>query len=158
MNKDNEIKACEESCGTLAMLDFTSNGEAALLHLAKPGDLATLSVDQVNTLGDFAHYIIPRTYETEYADDPQAWLCCRHESGAAWYITELDIGEHGDRARTLGPQHQAFGLADLFGDGGELGYISLPEIFAAGATIDLTFEPRSIAELRANLKAGSPAS
>ena len=157
MNTKNAIKSCEESGGTLAILDFTSNGEAALLHLAKPGDLATLSVEQVNTFGDFAHHIIPRTYETEYADDPQVWLCYRLVD-AAWYITELDIGEHGDRTRTIGPQHQAFGLADLFCDGGELGYISLPEIFAAGARIDLTFEPCSLAELRENLKAGSPAS
>lgn len=62
--------------------------------------------------------------------------------GADWYITERDSAEDGEG------QAQAFGLADLFHDGGELGYISLPEVLSVGAELDLYWEPVTLARLR----------
>jgi len=60
------------------------------------------------------------------------------KGGADWYITEKDEGR----------QIQAFGLADLFQDGGELGYISIEELLANGVELDYHWEPRTLAEAR----------
>ena len=59
---------------------------------------------------------------------------------ASWYITEKD--------REPGDQHQAFGLANLFGDGGELGYISINEIIRHGGELDFHWQPKTLAEIR----------
>ena len=69
-------------------------------------------------------------------------------AGADWWITEKDAGSPDDPADERGKQHQAFGLADLFGDGGELGYISIPEITAEGAELDFHWTPKTIAQVR----------
>lgn len=59
-----------------------------------------------------------------------------------------DAGSQDDPADEKGKQHQAFGVADLFGDGGELGYISIPEITAEGAELDFHWTPKTIAQVR----------
>lgn len=63
------------------------------------------------------------------------------KNGADWYITERDnvLGE---------PQYQAFGLADLFGDGGELGYISIQELIENHVELDLYWTPKTLGECR----------
>ena len=66
--------------------------------------------------------------------------------GADWFITEKDKGSKEDRPEDF--QSEAFGLADIFQDGGELGYISLPEIIANGAELDFHWAPKTIAEVR----------
>ena len=66
---------------------------------------------------------------------------------ANFYIMEKDIGWEGDKPEQF--QSQTFGLADLFGDGGELGYISIPEILANGGELDFYFQPCTLAQLRA---------
>jgi len=60
--------------------------------------------------------------------------------GMDWHITEKDSNPDGQG------QRQAFGLANL-GYGAELGYISLPEILAAGAELDLHYTPRTLADI-----------
>lgn len=56
-----------------------------------------------------------------------------------WYITERDkSADDGDG------NAQSFGLADLFADGGELGYISIPELLENGAWLDLSFTPKPL--------------
>jgi hypothetical protein len=63
-------------------------------------------------------------------------------SGPAWYITERDKStDDGDG------NAQAFGLADLFTDGGELGYISIPELLENGAWLDLSFTPKPLSAI-----------
>src|SRR5687767_2520262 len=65
---------------------------------------------------------MPKTYEQDGKGD-QAIACLHYFTGGCdWWITEKDCED--------GPQHQAFGLADI-GYGGELGYISIAEITAA---------------------------
>jgi hypothetical protein len=39
------------------------------------------------------------------------------------------------------------GLADLFADGGELGYISIPELLENGAHLDLAFTPKPLSAI-----------
>ena len=63
-------------------------------------------------------------------------------SSPAWYITERDkSADDGDG------NAQAFGLADLFADGGELGYISIPELLENGAHLDLSFTPKPLSAI-----------
>ena len=64
--------------------------------------------------------------------------------GCDWYITEKDVS--ADDGEGLIGQFQAFGVANL-GYGPELGYISLPEILAAGAELDLHWKIITIAEV-----------
>jgi len=61
-----------------------------------------------------------------------------------FYITEKDIGSPDDKPEDF--QCQAFGLADLFGDGGELGYISIPELLENGMELDFHFMPKTLRE------------
>lgn len=56
-----------------------------------------------------------------------------------WYITERDM----ERA-----QFQAFGLAVLFGDGGELGYINIVELIRNGVELDMYFTPCTLEAIR----------
>lgn len=83
---------------------------------------------------------MPKTYEQDGKGD-KAVVYLHYFAGgqASAYITERDIETE---------QHQAFGLADLFGDGGELGYISLEEWLANGAELDFHFTPCTLGELR----------
>jgi len=100
-------------------------------------------------LSELAHIIsgeIPQTGETDgQGDDAIAWLHYFAGGQASWYITEKDRGAADDSSEQF--QSQAFGLADLFGDGGELGYISIPEILAAGGELDLHWQPKPLREI-----------
>ena len=85
---------------------------------------------------------MPVTYQQDgKADDSIVYL---HYSlgGANWYITEKD--------KTGTGTVQAFGLADLFQDGGELGYISIEELTSdeIGAELDLNWIPKTLREAK----------
>jgi len=113
-----------------AMIDGTKGEEGAWFR-AKISAL----FDTVRTM--------PKSYETD-GQGMGAIAHLRYFAGgrAAWLITERDAGAPGDI--TPGEQSQAFGHADLFGDGGELGYISIAEIIAAGGELDLFFTPKPL--------------
>jgi len=85
---------------------------------------------------------MPKTYESESVADPMVWLHY-FTAGADFYITEKDVDS--DDAG----QCQAFGLADLYGDGGELGYVSITEITQHGAELDFHFTPTPLSMVRA---------
>jgi len=80
---------------------------------------------------------MPKTYET--AGQGKAAVAQLHYfiGGCDWYITERDM---------LAEQHQAVGLADL-GGGVEQGYISIVEVIAAGAELDLYWMPKPLSEI-----------
>ena len=92
---------------------------------------------------------MPHTYQTEHQseDEKKVWLHYFAGGSANWYLIEKDKGAPGDTPEEF--QSQMFGLADLYGDGGELGYISLPELLRVNADLDFHFTPCSLAELRA---------
>lgn len=96
---------------------------------------------------------MPTTYQTENQAPGEkiAWLHYFTPS-ADFYIVEKDADTDGEG------QIQAWGLADIFQDGGELGYISLPEIFEARfrAELDLYFEPRPMKAIRPDWYADKP--
>jgi hypothetical protein len=62
---------------------------------------------------------MPKTYEQEGRGDQAIVYLHYFRGNMDWYIIEKDEGTAEEPG-----QHQAFGLAD-FGDGGELGYISI---------------------------------
>ena len=82
---------------------------------------------------------MPKTYEQDgMGNEAIAYLHYFSGSGD-WWITERDQEE---------AQRQAFGLADLYGDGGELGYISIVELIQAGVEIDLYWTPTTLGAIR----------
>lgn len=83
---------------------------------------------------------MPKTYEQEgKGDDAIAFLHYFAGGQGSWWITEKE---------KLPEQCQAFGLADPFGDGGEVGYISIVELLANDAELDFHFTPKTLRELR----------
>jgi len=96
---------------------------------------------------------MPKTYEQDGKGDDAIVSLHYFTSGGDWYITEKDMEAE---------QHQAFGLADPFQDGGELGYISIIELAENGAELDFYFTPKTLGEVRGKKAApkddGAPAS
>ncbi len=87
---------------------------------------------------------MPVSYQTDgQGENAIAWLHY-FTPNSDFYITERDMGCADDEIEGL--QNQAFGLAVVFES--ELGYISLPEIFKAGAEIDLYWQPKTLAEVK----------
>lgn len=85
---------------------------------------------------------MPKTYDTDGQGDQAIAYLHYFSGGGDWYILEKD----SDPDQT--GQVQAFGLADPFGDGGELGYISILELRRAGVELDLHWTPAPLAEIR----------
>jgi hypothetical protein len=95
---------------------------------------------------ELAHIVetMPKTYEQDgKGENTVVYLHYFAGGQASWWITEKDVGTPEEPG-----QHQAFGLADLFGDGGELGYISIVEILANGGELDFHFTPETLKEIR----------
>ena len=90
---------------------------------------------------------MPKTYEQDGKGEAATAHLHYFTASADWYITEKDA----ETPEKPG-QHQAFGLADLFGErfqgGGELGYISIVELIENGAELDLHWTPRTLAAVR----------
>ena len=86
---------------------------------------------------------MPKTYEQDGLGEQAVAHLHYFSGGGDWYITEKDSDP--DQSG----QHQAFGLADPFSDGGELGYISIVELRQAGVELDLYWTPKPLAEIRA---------
>ena len=104
-----------------------------------------------NRLAELAEIIrtMPKTYkQSEGGEQAIAYLHYFAGGSANWYITEKHAGSATDTEVERGQQLQAFGLADLFGDGGEVGYISIAEILANGGELDLHWTPKTLAEIR----------
>ncbi len=86
---------------------------------------------------------MPKTYET--ADQGRETIAHLHffVGSCDWWIVEKDADT--DHAG----QVQAFGIADLGMGYRELGYISIPELLANGAELDLHYRPKTIGEILA---------
>lgn len=102
---------------------------------------------------------MPKTHEQDGKGEQAVASLHYFASGqASWWITEKDAGSADDAPEDKGRQLQAFGLADLFQDGGEVGYISIAEILENGGELDLYFRPCTLAEVCAGrTTCGEPA-
>ena len=117
-----------------------------------------VSESQMSALGDLCygeerHFFIeklvdlgrtisamPKTGETDGQGDDAIVHLHYFLGNMDWFITEKDM--------ILDEQYQAFGLADLGMGYPELGYISIEEITAAGAELDLYWTPKSLREVK----------
>ena len=86
---------------------------------------------------------MPVTYKQDGLGDDAIVYLHYFVGGADWYITEKDKSGVGNV--------QAFGLADLFQDGGELGYISIKELISTEvrAELDTFWTPKTLREIKA---------
>ena len=87
---------------------------------------------------------MPVTYATDWQGDDATVHLHYFTGGCDWYITEKDAGTPDEPG-----QHQAFGLANL-GYGGELGYISIAELIANGAELDLYWQAVPLRTVKGN--------
>lgn len=90
---------------------------------------------------------MPKTYDQDGKGDEAVAHLHYFRGAGDWYITEKDMEGHGTE--------QAFGLADLYGDGGELGYISIIELAEAGVELDFHFKPKTIGQIRGGASGAS---
>lgn len=90
---------------------------------------------------------MPKSYEQDGKGDKAIVSLHYFNSSMDWFITEKDAGDSDDEVK--GVQSQAFGLADLYHDGGELGYICIADLIKdGGAELDLYFPPQSLGEIK----------
>ena len=124
---------------------FIGRGQAACIRSLLRGEEGAWYRERVEALQAVVD-AMPTTYETDgQGDAAVARLHYMWGSVDAW-VTELDMGAKGDTEEDY--QRQAFGLVDL-GFGAELGYINIPELLANGLEVDLTWAPKTVAEIRA---------
>ncbi|MEI9479799.1 MAG: DUF2958 domain-containing protein [Deltaproteobacteria bacterium] len=123
----------------ILLAHLTGSQQRSAIHAAMRGEEGQFFREKLEALRQLWN-AMPATYES--VAKGRAALAQFHffTAGADWYIVEKDIDPDGDG------QIQAFGIADL-GYGPELGYISLPEILAAGAELDIYFAAKTVAEI-----------
>lgn len=93
---------------------------------------------------------MPKTYEQDGKGEQAIAYLHYFTGGCDWWITEKDAGTPEEPG-----QHQAFGRAKLGYEDPELGYISIPELLANGAELDLHFTPKTLAEITNSLETPS---
>jgi hypothetical protein len=123
---------------------FTSKSQASCIRSAmrgEEGDWFRTKIAELQNIVDS----MPVTYETERQDGSPIAYLHYFIAGFDAYIYELDRGDPDDSDNEY--QTQAYGLVDM-GFGPESGYISIPEIVAGGAELDLHWTPKSIADIR----------
>lgn len=125
--------------GTRMLMDlrgFIGHAQRNAIQQALTGEEREFFLDKLATLGEQIR-TMAQTYDQDGKGDRATAYLHYFRGGCDWYITEKD---------RAGEQLQAFGQADL-GYGPELGYISLVELLACGAELDLHFTPCTLADL-----------
>ena len=119
---------------------FINPSQLSVVRLAMNGEEKQFFIDKMEELRQVIQKM-PKTGGTDGQGDNAVVYLHYFLGGADWYILEKDMENE---------QHQAFGLADLFQDGGELGYISIVELIENGVELDFHWTPKSLAEVRKN--------
>ena len=120
---------------------FMNHGQKSGLLLGMRGEESAFFDDQVSKLAEIIK-TMPKTYQQDSKGDNAVVYLHYFLGGANWYITEKDKLGEGTT--------QAFGLADIFQDGGELGYIRIDELVSdeIGAELDLHWVPKTLGEIQ----------
>lgn len=121
---------------------FMPRSQAAAIHCILRGEEAEYMRAKVAELQNVIDSM-PVTYETE-GKEKIARLHYFRGSCDAW-IVEVDKGSPDDAPEDY--QAQAWGMVDL-GYGPEMGYVSIPELLAAGMELDLHYKPQTLDEIR----------
>ncbi|MEI6619121.1 MAG: hypothetical protein WCO17_08355 [Betaproteobacteria bacterium] len=91
---------------------------------------------------------MPQTGDTDGEGDDAVVYLHYFMGNFDFWITERDMGDGSADLQ----QHQAFGFVNLGDpDNAELGYISLPELFASNVELDLNWTPKTLAQVRASI-------
>jgi hypothetical protein len=87
---------------------------------------------------------MPKTYEQDGLGDQAKVYLHYFRGGCDWYITEKDSDPDGEG------QMQAFGYANLDDpENAELGYISIQELIENNVELDLYWNPKPLAAVKA---------
>lgn len=86
---------------------------------------------------------MPETYGQDGKGDQAVAHLHYFTAGCDWFITEKDKGSADDEPEQF--QSQAFGLCCIHE--AELGYVSLPELLAAGAELDFHWTPETLGNM-----------
>ncbi|MHB8252924.1 MAG: hypothetical protein ACYDEV_04355 [Acidiferrobacter sp.] len=132
-----EISLVQATAGLGVLNPFINRGQMKVIWgLCRTGEERAFFKQKVM---DLARLIktMPKTYEQDGSGMEAVAYLHYFVSGFDWYITEKDMTGAGI--------DQAFGLAVVHER--ELGYISIREIAANGAELDLYFEPATLSAL-----------
>lgn len=119
---------------------FVSNQQLQVLADGCRGEERQWFKDKILEIHDIVTNM-PKIYETDGQGDEAIVHLHYFNSNMDFYITERDISNE---------QYQAFGLAVAPFE--ELGYISIDELIDNGFELDLHFEPKSLGEIKKELK------
>ena len=117
---------------------FIGAAQLAVLQEGFSGEEHAFFTEKVLELGELFE-TMPKTYEQDGLGDEAVAHLHYFMGGMDWFITEKDMNEE---------QLQAFGLCDLGMGFPEIGYVSLPEILANGAELDLCWTPKTLATIK----------
>ena len=119
---------------TFTRIKLISGAQSAAIAAALRGSDAKFFVDKLSELSRIFSDM-PRPYGQD-GKGMEAIVYLRYFGGSEGQalIIERDGTDE---------QHQAFGLVDLFGDGGELGFVSIPEMTENGWELDLHWTPKT---------------
>jgi hypothetical protein len=116
----------------LAVLQYARSAES-MWYLERCQDLCEI----IDTM--------PGTYDQDGLGRQAVAYLHYFRGGCDWWILETDTGAAGDLPEAY--QTQCYGWASIGGDHPEPGYISIPELLAAGAELDLHFTPTRISDI-----------
>lgn len=117
---------------------FIGSAQSSAIRHGLRGSEAPAFDAKISEIHQLVH-TMPKTYEQNSLGENAIVYLHYFNGSADAFITERDVEQQ---------QEQAFGLMDLFGDGGELGYISLSEITEGGMDLDFYWTPKTLAEVR----------
>lgn len=126
---------------------FMSVAQLSVVRQAAHGEEKVWFITRMVEIAALIH-AMPETYAQDGMGDQAVAHLHYFKGSCDWWITGKDSDPVNDAGGHDG-QIQAFGLADL-GYGGELGYISIAELIAAGVELDLHFKPCTLASLKAD--------
>jgi hypothetical protein len=114
---------------------FIGSNQRRVLASNLRGEESDAFCDMIEELADRIRKM-PKIYAQEKkGNNAIAYLHYFARGSMNWWITER------------GPD-EFFGLADLYGDGGELGYISPSELTSNNVEIDLYWTPKPLSQVR----------
>lgn len=138
----NEVNSMQAGLDAVrAISPFLSGMQRKVMQSAMRGEEGQYFIDKAIEVKEIID-TMPKTYG-QNGKGGEAIAYLHYFTGSMdWYITEKDMEGEG----TL----QAFGLADIFNDGGEVGYISIAEIVGRGvdAELDLHWTPKTLNQIR----------
>jgi hypothetical protein len=129
-----------------------------LAHFIGRSQLATIRAALHGEEGEFFRAMLktltatiagmPNAYDTDGRGDGATAILHYFTPSSDWWIVEKDAGSADDPVP--GMQVQAFGFACLNGDtdNAESGYISIAELIAYGAELDLYWTPKTLGEIK----------